>query len=157
MLDRLEKGMTICEVGTEAGNFALEIVSRCQPKMLHAIDVDLSLLPQSLLESPNFTAHKGLSQQILAAFPDELFDFIYIDADHGYEAVCNDIEHAVPKLKPGGILAFNDFALIGRWGFGVFGVQKAVSEFAVRSGWPVVYFCLHVQALYDVALRRPPS
>ena len=155
MLDRLDKGMTICEVGTEAGNFASEILARCEPAILHAIDVDLSQLPASLVERPNFVAHKGLSQTVINTFPDASFDFIYIDADHGYAAVCNDIAAAVPKLKPGGILAFNDFAIIGRWGFGTFGVKKAVSEFAVQSGWPVVYFCFHVQALYDIALRKP--
>jgi predicted O-methyltransferase YrrM len=157
MLDRLEKGMTICEVGTEAGNFASQILARCQPAMLHSIDVDLSQLPSTLLEKPNFVAHKGLSQIVLRNFSDETFDFIYIDADHGYSAVCNDIAEAVPKLKPNGILAFNDFAIIGRWGFGTFGVKKAVSEFAVQSGWPVVFFCLHEQALYDVALRKPAA
>ena len=41
-----------------------------------------------------------------------MFDLIYIDADHSYPAVCNDIDHAVPKLRPEGLLAFNDFARI---------------------------------------------
>jgi hypothetical protein len=155
MLDRLERGLVICEVGCETGGFALEILSRCRPEMLHSIDIDVSGLFDKLRNVPNFTMHKGLSGAVLDSFPGEMFDFIYIDADHGYPAVCNDIDHAVPKLKPGGLLAFNDFARIGRVGFGVFGVHQAVCEFAVRSGWPVVYFCLNAQALYDVALRKP--
>lgn len=155
MLDRIEPGLIICEVGCETGGFALEIISRCQPKMLHSIDIDVSKLSDRLKRLPNFTMHQGLSGTVLDSFPDEMFDVIYIDADHGYPAVCSDIEHSLSKLKPGGLLAFNDFAQIGRVGFGVFGVHQAVCEFAVRSGWKMVYFCLNAQALYDVVIRKP--
>jgi SAM-dependent methyltransferase len=155
MLDRLESGLVICEVGCETGGFALEIVTRCNPKMLHSVDIDISRLNDQIKKMPNFKIHRGLSGEVLDSFPDRMFDVIYIDADHSYPAVCNDIDHAVPKLRPEGLLAFNDFARIGRQGFGVFGVHQAVCEFAVRSGWQVVYFCLNSQALYDIALRKP--
>jgi SAM-dependent methyltransferase len=155
MLDRLDPGLIICEVGCETGGFALEILSRCRPEMLHSIDIDLTKLSDKLNGASNFTIHQGLSHAVLDSFPDETFDVIYIDADHAYSAVCNDISHSIAKLKPGGLLAFNDFARIGRVGFGVFGVHQAVCEFAVQSGWPFVYFCLNAQALYDVVLRKP--
>jgi hypothetical protein len=155
MLDMLPKGLVMCEVGSETGAFAREILVRCRPRNLHAIDIDVSKIPTELLDMPNFSMHKGLSHAVLRSFRDEEFDFIYIDADHSYAAVRNDIDGAVPKLKPGGLLAFNDFARIVRPGFGTFGVHQAVCEFAVRSGWEVVYFCLNGEALYDVALRKP--
>jgi hypothetical protein len=60
MLDRLDKGMTICEVGIEAGNFANEILSRCEPGMLHTIEVDLSRLTDS---------YAAVCNDITAAFP----------------------------------------------------------------------------------------
>ena len=46
--------------------------------------------------------------------------------------------HAATKarVKPGGLLVFNDFARIVRPGLGVFGVHQAVCEFAVADGWP---------------------
>jgi SAM-dependent methyltransferase len=155
MLDRLERGLTICEVGTAAGGFAAEILARCAPASLHSIDIDLSQVPDALKQDARLHTHLGLSQDVIRTFPDETFDIIYIDADHSYAAVRNDIAAAVPKLKPGGLLAFNDFAIVGRWGFGQFGVKRAVSEFAVEAGWPMVYFCFDPQALYDVALRKP--
>jgi hypothetical protein len=80
---------------------------------------------------------------------------IYVDADHGYQAVRDDIAGAAPKVKPGGYLIFNDFARIIRPGFGVLGVHQAVCEFAATNGWPVAFFCLQGEALYDIALRRP--
>jgi len=42
-------------------------------------------------------------------FPDNYFDFIYIDADHSYNAVLNDIINWYPKLKPKGLFAGHDF------------------------------------------------
>jgi predicted O-methyltransferase YrrM len=42
----------------------------------------------------------------------ETFDFIYIDADHTTVGVLMDAELAWPLLKPGGIMAFDDYT----WG-----------------------------------------
>lgn len=47
-------------------------------------------------------------------------DLIFIDADHTYEHVKQDIEDWKPKLSPGGILAGDDY--------GHPGVRKAVDE-----------------------------
>ena len=157
MLDHIPAGQTLCEVGSQTGAFALEMVARCRPALLHVIDIDTSGIAASLLAMPNVRVHKGLSHAVLRTFPDDAFDMIYIDADHSYAAVCSDIAHAAPKLKPGGLLAFNDFARIIRPGFGVFGVHQAVCEFAASSGWSVAYFCLNGEALYDIALRKPSA
>jgi predicted O-methyltransferase YrrM len=48
------------------------------------------------------------------------FDFIFIDADHRYEAVRADIQAYRPLLAPGGILAGHDY----HWT----GVKRAVDE-----------------------------
>jgi predicted O-methyltransferase YrrM len=42
----------------------------------------------------------------------EYFDFIYIDADHTTVGVLMDAELSFPLLKPGGLLAFDDY----QWG-----------------------------------------
>lgn len=47
-------------------------------------------------------------------------DFVFIDADHRYEAVCDDIRAWLPKIMPGGILAGHDYG----WP----GVNAAVNE-----------------------------
>lgn len=49
------------------------------------------------------------SEQAAPMFPDASFDFIFIDADHSYEAVRDDIQRWWPKLKPGGTMAFHDY------------------------------------------------
>jgi len=61
-------------------------------------------------------------------FPDEYFDWIYIDADHSYEGCKRDLNAWYPKLKKGGMLCGHDF-LDGEIPAGVFGVKSAVEEF----------------------------
>lgn len=155
MLRRFPSGGVVAEIGTYKGDFARAILDIMQPAELHLADVTFSLCRADVLADPRVRRHEALSVPFLQSCADASFDMIYVDADHGYDAVCADIAAAAPKVKPGGYLAFNDFARIIRRGFGVLGVQRAVSEFAVASGWPIVYFCLEGEGLYDIALRRP--
>ena len=61
-------------------------------------------------------------------FPDNFFDFIYIDGDHSYEAVKNDLHMWHPKLKKYGVMCGDDFSHIsGR------GVIEAVQEFSFEK------------------------
>jgi len=61
--------------------------------------------------------------------PDDL-DFVYIDGNHKYEYVKQDIENYYPKLKIGGILAGHDFRAKPYEE----GVEKAVEEFVRKRG-----------------------
>lgn len=64
--------------------------------------------------------------------PDEYFDYVYIDADHSYEAVKRDIADWFPKVRPGGVLAGHDYVerRIGRC---CYGVIRAVNEFVEQN------------------------
>lgn len=42
-------------------------------------------------------------------FPDEYFQFIFIDAGHSYEQVTRDLQAWYPKLKTGGLIAGHDY------------------------------------------------
>eukprot|EP01083_Nonionella_stella_P313706 1127370_1 len=44
-------------------------------------------------------------------FPNEYFDFIYVDARHDYKGVSLDLKEWWPKLKHGGIMAGHDYVL----------------------------------------------
>ena len=43
-------------------------------------------------------------------FPDEYFDFVYIDGDHSYTAVLQDLKAWGPKVKAGGFLGGHDYS-----------------------------------------------
>lgn len=76
-------------------------------------------------------------------FPDEYFDFIYIDADHSYEGVVRDINAWWPKIKKGGLFCGDDYIpddgdiwLTGQGEpvyAGKFGVRRAVNEFITKQ------------------------
>jgi predicted O-methyltransferase YrrM len=59
------------------------------------------------------------------------FDYVYIDADHTYEAAARDINLYAPIVRPGGILAGHDYANAG--GAIPFGVKRAVDEYVIRN------------------------
>jgi hypothetical protein len=49
------------------------------------------------------------SPDVAEQFPDEFFDFVYLDARHDYTNVLTDLAVFWPKMKPQGILAGHDF------------------------------------------------
>lgn len=61
-------------------------------------------------------------------FPDQFFDWIYIDADHSYEGCKRDLKAWYRKLKNGGVFCGHDY-LDGIIPAGYFGVKSAVDEF----------------------------
>jgi hypothetical protein len=72
---------------------------------------------------------------ILAAtlFPDNYFDFVYIDADHTMDACYTDIVNWYPKVKPTKFLTGHDY----RSGFGV---VEAVNKFAKEKILEIIRF-----------------
>lgn len=154
LIEQLPKGGVVIELGTYRGEFAREILARNAPARLHVADIDYSQFDKSILDDPRVVQHTGLTHEILATFPNESFDWIYVDADHSYEGALRDARASSAKLKPGGYLVFNDFAIIDPH-LGHYGVHRAVLQFINEVRWPMAYFALEPYALYDVAFRKP--
>ena len=53
--------------------------------------------------------NKATTQGFFDTNPIGVFDFIYIDADHTASGVLSDAVRSHPLLKPGGIMAFDDY------------------------------------------------
>lgn len=66
---------------------------------------------------------KSFSKDIVDNYENESIDFIFIDADHEYEGIMNDIKIWYPKVKRGGIIAGHDYVEAFS------GVIKAVNEY----------------------------
>lgn len=154
LVTALPRGGRIAEIGTDKGEFAQHILATCDPVSLHLVDLDFSALTPALRQDVRVQLHDGLSHEVLAAFPDDYFDWVYIDADHSYAGVTRDANAAASKVKPGGFLVFNDFAHMDPF-LGAYGVHRAVVDFAVARSWAFTWFAYDPMALYDVALRRP--
>jgi GR25 family glycosyltransferase involved in LPS biosynthesis len=52
----------------------------------------------------------GDSSHLASLYADNTLDFVFLDGDHSYEGITKDIQAWLPKLKPGGILAGDDFS-----------------------------------------------
>jgi hypothetical protein len=154
----LRKNAVVAEVGTYRGRFAHVIVSGAQPRELHLIDRDLGFLEREPLEDAiaagRVRLHEGDSAVALASFSDSYFDWIYIDADHTYTGVKRDIEQAKVKLKPDGLLLFNDYIFWSHAELMQYGVVHAVNELCMNDGWELRYFALDAQMYCDVAVAR---
>lgn len=154
VLAHLPAAGRVAELGTYKGDFARKILATCRPNELHLIDIDYTHFDPTGLEGPEVTRHEGLTQEVIATFPDAHFDWIYIDGDHSYAGCLRDAQAAGPKVRPGGYLVFNDFAHIDPW-MGRYGVHRAATDFARSAGWPMAFFSYDSNGLYDAAFRRP--
>lgn len=63
---------------------------------------------------PNSKIIRKTSMEAVTAFPDESLDFVFIDADHRFEYVTNDIAEWSKKVKKGGIISGHDFEIVDR-------------------------------------------
>lgn len=71
---------------------------------------------------------KMLSLDAAQMFYDESLDVVYIDADHSYANVCDNLAEWWPKVRPGGLFAGHDYCDLHP------GVVLAVNEFAAARG-----------------------
>jgi len=92
--------------------------------------------------------------EALGSFPDEYFDWIYIDAQHTYDGVKRDIAAARRKIKADGLLVFNDYTMWSYVEMQPYGVVAAVNELCIEEGWEIVYLALPSHMYCDVAVRR---
>ena len=99
---------------------------------------------------PRVRLHRQYSYKAAAGFDEGFFDFVYIDGNHHYEFVLQDLQDFAARLKPGGLLFGHDFfedAFARRENYGV---VDAVSVFVKRSDFrflmltwePFSTFCL---------------
>jgi len=63
------------------------------------------------------------------------FDFVFIDADHHYEAVRRDFEFYRPLVRPGGLMAFHDIDILEGPHFGVKPLWDELSQRYESEQW----------------------
>ena len=157
MAQELPKGAVVAELGTFEGNAARTILEGAEPRELHLIDRSFAILRQDSLPDDVVRLHQGDSASTLGTFPDEHFDWIYIDADHSYNGVNRDIDVAKRKVKRDGLLVFDDYIFLSTTELVPYGVIHAVHELCIDDGWAFRYFALAPRMFCQVALARLPE
>ncbi|MBU1067430.1 class I SAM-dependent methyltransferase [Patescibacteria group bacterium] len=79
-------------------------------------------IAKHMLNSNNLNVLRTTSENAVKIFPDKFFDIVFIDDDHTYQAVKDNIIRWTPKMKHGGWLTGHDY------GARRFQVTKAVDE-----------------------------
>ena len=157
LLELLPKNSIGVEIGVHLGDFSEKILQIVQPKEFHLIDPwkheTSDIYGEALyggraregqaemdrryanvcarfaepIGQNKVKVHRSYSTDVLGQFPDDYFDWIYIDGNHLYEYVKKDLELSFRKTKTGGFVAGDDYADAGWWEDGV---KKAVDEYA---------------------------
>lgn len=80
----------------------------------------------------NVTIIKKFSEEAANEIEDSSLDFVYIDANHEYKYVKQDLELWTPKVRKGGIVAGDDYYMTQSKNFGVI---KAIHEFVSEHNY----------------------
>ena len=130
--ENLNKETIVCEIGSFEGKssemFALltKQVYCIDPWVLYPqIDNESMIKSESkfdllLTKYDNIIKIKNFSIEASKLFNDKFFDCVYVDGDHDYEPVKQDILYWIPKIKDGGYISGHDYHFEG--------VKKALDE-----------------------------
>jgi hypothetical protein len=177
----LPKNSVGAEIGVHKGDFSAMVLAAVAPTRLHLIDpwhyepssayesawyggqakggqAEMDARYESVLtrfaaeiEAGTVVVHRAESEPVLASLPDQYFDWVYIDGNHLYEYVRQDLEWSVRKTKVGGFITGDDYREGGWWEGGV---KKAVDEF-VASGAARLVHCSNGQYVFERSLTPP--
>lgn len=123
---------TGAEIGVKKGKFSEQILRNWKGKLL-CIDIwedetDYADAKKLLTDA---VLIKGYSKDIASTISDSSLDFIYIDANHHYECVMDDLNAWFPKVRTGGIISGHDYCRY----LDHFGVIEAVNDFCKVNGY----------------------
>ena len=135
LLEMMPKHSVCAEIGVSQGRFSEEILETVQPKKLHLIDpwsgephIDYyqEVLEKfkAQIDSGQVEIHREKSQNAYDRFPDQYFDWIYVDGSHSYESVKKDLDLYYPKIKMYGFITGDDYLLTEKRK----GLRDAVAE-----------------------------
>jgi len=147
LTNKIPTNGTFVECGAWLGKSSIYLCSICKKKNINvyivdswegsiselqtthrlAKEEDIFMIFINNLSGYDYTPIKAKSNDASKLFDIQSCDVVFIDMEHTYEAVKNDIEIWLPKIKIGGYLAGHDYS--NDWP----GVIKAVNEIFGRE------------------------
>lgn len=158
IIDLLPDGATIAEVGVFAGEATVQFMRSPKVKFVVCVDnwtggydendwasnADMEVTRFAFNQrmwsvpatenSARYCVFDGTSLQAATACQPASLDLVYLDANHSYESVHEDIEAWLPAVKPGGWGAGHDY---NKAAFP--GVVLAVDELVLQFGHLLVF------------------
>lgn len=156
-LNGLNRACSAVEIGVNKGEYLFSMVSYC-PKVFwfgvdpytqyetysHLITINpkegwsnmYATLIQKISSHPAYNRIRLVRKKSADALDEAVdnLDFVYIDGNHSYDAVMEDITLWEPKVRPGGILAGHDYNKTSKRHKEIFGgLIKAVNEYAATN------------------------
>jgi len=89
------------------------------------------------IENGRVKVHVGDDRQVLLTFPDQYFDWVYIDTTHQYEHTKQELQILASKVKDDGIISGDDWRPDPNHHH--HGVYKAVNEFIADGKYSIIY------------------
>lgn len=125
------------EIGVWQGAFAYHVLLQKEPSKLYLVDpwekysqsgktqLEMDKMYEQVcgyfMPYENVEIVRLKSEDAVTMFPDDYFDYVYIDGVHSYAAVTRDLANYLPKVKVGGHLIGDDY--------GWTGIKPAVQDF----------------------------
>jgi len=134
--DKDLKDLTVAEIGVHNGQNASELMNELDLSVIYLVDPYVAYVDKEpehwfiydsiMVDSIRAIAESNISLRpdgykakfirmpslkAMELFPDNMFDFVYIDALHSHPHVDNDINVWYNKVKTGGVLGGHDWAL----------------------------------------------
>ncbi|MCR6629420.1 MAG: glycosyltransferase [Magnetospirillum sp.] len=130
---RLIGAKRLFEFGTYLGRTTYHLAQTCEDAEIHTLNIPLEQAGKYAKYIGKLFKGSDRESQIHQIFENSMtfdpspmkntFDFVFIDADHGYDAVINDTRKAFELLRPGGIVMWHDYSPKSP------GLVKAIREF----------------------------
>ncbi len=89
---------------------------------------------QKFANNPKVTIVRAFSPEAAELFEDNFFDWVYIDGNHNYSAIKNDLIRWYTKVKQGGLIAGHDYNNTP-----TSQVVTAVNEFLLNNNLQMLY------------------
>jgi predicted O-methyltransferase YrrM len=127
LIEQMPEGGTFVELGAWLGKSSAYLCDKATGKQITIIDtwkgspnelttthylateVNIYQLFKANMGKRKYKSIKAASKTASKKFADESLDVVFIDLTHTYEAVKEDIELWLPKVKKGGYIAGDDY------------------------------------------------
>lgn len=154
LLERMPNGSRCAEVGVWKGDFSKKILRHTSPERLHLIDpwvfqpafpfrkfggkkakeqADMDAIFKKVKKrfrnNPEVVIHRESSHEALAGFDDDHLDWVYLDGNHAFDYIMEDLRLGFAKVRPGGFVTGDDYTWGRKCGFPVeMAVRRFVEE-----------------------------